>query len=147
MIASIGMEFDLGSGDQHPAPEVLNFYRLLTVTDEKVHDDTNLTILHDVMCLTEMKSKFNFSNQCYKDIVKLIIDIIPVKHNMPKDLYQSKKIVAGLGMSYKKIDVCEKNRMLFGKEHKDNVECMHCSRFRYVKVANKDGTSITTKRR
>jgi hypothetical protein len=40
--------------------------------------------------------------------VKLIIDLIPVKHNMPKDLYKSKKIVSGLGMNYEKIDACEK---------------------------------------
>jgi hypothetical protein len=28
---------------------------------------------------------------------------------MTKDLYQFKKIVAGLGMNYEKIDVCKKN--------------------------------------
>jgi hypothetical protein len=28
-------------------------------------------------------------------------------------LYQSKKIVAGLSMNYEKIDVCERNCMLF----------------------------------
>jgi hypothetical protein len=60
-----------------------------------------------------MKSKHNFSNQCYNNIVKLIIDLIPVKHNMLKDLYQSKKIVAGLGMNNEKIDMCERNYMLF----------------------------------
>jgi hypothetical protein len=60
-----------------------------------------------------MKSKYNFSNQCYNDIMNLIIDLIPVKHNMSKDLYQSKKIVANLGMNYEKIDVCKKNCMLF----------------------------------
>jgi hypothetical protein len=54
-----------------------------------------------------MKLKYNFLNQYYNDIVKLIIDVIPVKRNMPKDLYQSKKIVANLGMNYEKIDVCE----------------------------------------
>jgi hypothetical protein len=54
-----------------------------------------------------MKSKHNFSNQCYNDIIKLIIDPILTKYNMSKDLYQSKKIVAGLGMNYKKIDVSE----------------------------------------
>jgi hypothetical protein len=54
------------------------------------------------------KSKYNFSNLCYNDILKLIIDLIPAKHNMPKDLYQSKKIVSGLGMNYEKIDACEK---------------------------------------
>jgi hypothetical protein len=60
-----------------------------------------------------MKLKHNFSNQCYNNIVKLIIDLIPVKHNMLKDLYQSKKIVAGLGMNNEKIDMCERNYMLF----------------------------------
>jgi hypothetical protein len=92
-----------------------------------------------------MKSKYNFLNQCYNDIVKLIIDLIATKHNMPKDLYQSKKIVSGLDMNYEKIDVCEKNCMLFWKEHKDDTECMHCGRSRYVNVRNKDGVSVTTK--
>jgi hypothetical protein len=40
--------------------------------------------------------------------VKFIIDLIPVKHNMSKDLYQSKKIMSSLGMDYKKINACEK---------------------------------------
>jgi hypothetical protein len=38
----------------------------------------------------------------------LIIDLIPVKHNMLKDLYHSKKIMSGLRMNYEKIDACEK---------------------------------------
>jgi hypothetical protein len=52
-----------------------------------------------------LKLKYNFLNQCYNDIVKLIIDLIPMKNNMMKDLYQSKKIVASLGINYEKIDV------------------------------------------
>jgi hypothetical protein len=60
---------------------------------------------------------YSLSNQCYNDIVKLIIDLILAKHNMPKDLYQSKKIVASLGMNYEKTDVCKKNYMLFWMEH------------------------------
>jgi hypothetical protein len=39
----------------------------------------------------------------------------------------------------------KKNYMLFWKEHKDNTECMHYNRSRYVKVINKDGASVTTK--
>jgi hypothetical protein len=61
------------------------------------------------------KSKYNFSNKCYNDIMKLIIDLIPVKHNMLKDLYQSKKIVSGRGMNYEKIDACEKIACCFGR--------------------------------
>jgi hypothetical protein len=44
-IADIGMEYDLGSRDQYPPPEVQNFYRLLVTSKEKVHDITDLTIL------------------------------------------------------------------------------------------------------
>jgi hypothetical protein len=145
MIADISMEYDLGSGDQHPPSEVQNFYRLLATSEEKVHDGTALTVLQAVTRLMAMKSKYNFSNQCYNDIVKLIIDLIPMKHNMSKDLYQSKKIMAGLGMNYEKIDACKKNCMLFWKEHKDDTECMYCGRSRYVKVINKDGVFVTTK--
>jgi hypothetical protein len=47
--------------------------------------------------------------------VKLIIDLILAKHNMPKDLYQYKKIVSGLGKNYEKIDACEKITCCFGR--------------------------------
>jgi hypothetical protein len=145
MILGIGMEYDLRSRDHHPPSELQNFYRLLAASDDKVHDGTELIVLQVVTHLMGMKSKYNFSNQCYNDIVNLITDLIPAKHNMPKDLYQSKKIVAGLGMNYKKIDVCERNCMLFWKEHTDDTKCMHCGRSRYVKVVNEDGAFVSTK--
>jgi hypothetical protein len=107
MLADIGSEYEVGSGEQWQQTEVQNFYRLLAATNENVHDGTDVTVLQAVTRLMAMKSKYNFSNQCYNDIIKLIIDLIPTKHNMRKDLYQSKKIVSGLGMNYEKIDVCE----------------------------------------
>jgi hypothetical protein len=48
-------------------------------------------------------------------------------------------------MIYEKIDVSEKNCMLFWKEHKDDIECMHCGRSRYVKVINEYGAYVSTK--
>jgi hypothetical protein len=145
MLADIGREYKVGSREQGQPPKVQNFYTLLAAADETVHDGTNVTVLQAVTHLMAMKSKYNFLNQCYNDIIKLIIDLIPMKHNMSKDLYQSKKIVSDLGINYEKIDVCEKNCMLFWKEHKDDIECMHCGRSRYVKVRNEDGLSVTTK--
>jgi hypothetical protein len=69
----------------------------------------------DVTHLMAFKSKYNFSNQCYKDIVKLIIDLLPANHNMLKDLYESMKIVSDLGMNYEKIDVYKKITSCFGR--------------------------------
>jgi hypothetical protein len=145
IVADIGREYEVGSGEQGQPSEVQNFYRLLTAADENIHDGTDVTVLQAVTRLMAMKSMYSFSNQCYNNIIKLIIDLILTKHNMPKDLYQSKKIVPDLDMNYEKIDVCEKNCMLFWKEHKDDTECMYCTRSRYVKVRNDDGVSVTTK--
>jgi hypothetical protein len=78
-----------------------------------VHDGIDVTVLQAVTGLMAFKSKYNFSNQCDNDIVKLIINLIPVKHNMPKDLYQYKKVVSDLRINYEKIDAYEKNCMLF----------------------------------
>jgi hypothetical protein len=105
-VVDIGRGYDLESED--PPSKVHNFYRLLAASEEKVHDGTNVTVLQVVTHLMTFKSKYNFSNKCYNDIVKLIIDLILAKHNMAKDLYQSKKIVSGLRMNYEMIDACEK---------------------------------------
>jgi hypothetical protein len=70
-----------------------------------VHYGTTMTVLQVVTRLMAMKTKYNFSNNCYNDIINLINDLIPSNHKMSKNLYQSKKIVSGLGIKYKKTDV------------------------------------------
>jgi hypothetical protein len=113
MVADIGSGYDLKSED--PSPEVQNFYRLIANLEEKVHDGTDMTVLQAMTYLMGFKSKYRFSNRFYNDIVKFVIDLIPGKHNMPKDLYQSKKIVAGLGMDYETIAACKKIACCFGR--------------------------------
>jgi hypothetical protein len=90
MVADIGRGFDLESED--PPPEVQNFYKLLATSEEKVHDATDVTMLQAVTHLMAFKSMCSFSNKCYNNIMKLIIDLIPVKHNMPKDLYSLRRL-------------------------------------------------------
>jgi hypothetical protein len=74
MVADIGRGYDLEYED--PPQEVQNFYKLIAASEEKVHDGTNVTVLQAVTRLMAFKSKYNFSNKCYNDIVKLIIDLI-----------------------------------------------------------------------
>jgi hypothetical protein len=62
MIPDIGREYDLESED--PPLEVQNFYRLLDALEEKVHDGTNVTMLHAVTHLMGFKSLYSFTNQC-----------------------------------------------------------------------------------
>jgi hypothetical protein len=45
-------------------------------------------VLH--MSLSPIKSKFVFSNKCYKELLSLISDVLPSNHKMSKEMYQSK---------------------------------------------------------
>jgi hypothetical protein len=145
LVADISREYPTLALEQAIPEEVQEFYKLLHTSEEKVHDDTTVTVLQVVTRLMAMKAKYNFSNNCYNDIINLIIDLIPSNHKMPKDLYQSKKIVSGLGMNYKKIDVCEDNCMLFWKEYEAATHCQKCGKSRYAEVLKEDGTTFATK--
>jgi hypothetical protein len=109
---TLGMSTPKLQNNQALPENVKEFYKLLEASEAKVHEGTDVNILQAVTCLMAMKSKYGFSNNYYNDIVKLIIDLIPLNHNMLKDLYHCKKIVAGLSMNYQKIDACEDNYML-----------------------------------
>jgi hypothetical protein len=62
MVADIGREDKIGSGEQGEPSEEQNFYRLLVAVDEIVHDSTDVTVHQTVTCLMTMKSKCNFLN-------------------------------------------------------------------------------------
>ena len=145
MLDDIRNEYpDLQNNQAFPE-DVREFYKLLEASEAKVHEGTNVSVLQVVTRLMAMKSKYTFSNKCYNDIVKLIIDISPPNHNTSKDLYHCKKLVVGLGMNYQKIDACEDNCMLFWKEHENTTHCIHCSKSRYAVVLDEDGNEVTRK--
>jgi hypothetical protein len=83
-----------------------------------LNEHTIVSVLAFMTRLTGTKSMFAFSNKCYKDLLSLFSDVIPSNHKMPKDMYQSKKLLSALSMKYEKIDACIYNCMLFYKEHK-----------------------------
>jgi hypothetical protein len=54
MVADIGRGYNLES--KYPPAEVQNFYKLLIVSEEKVHDGTDMTVLQAVTRLMAFKS-------------------------------------------------------------------------------------------
>jgi hypothetical protein len=96
-------------------PEVQKFFELLKAAEEPLHEHTKVTVLVFVTRLMAIKSKFAFSNNCYKELLNLISDVLLENHKMPKDMYQSKKLLSRLGMDYEKsmsmtITVCFSRR-------------------------------------
>jgi hypothetical protein len=96
-----------------PTAEVQAFFKLHKASKEPLHEHTEVTLLAFITRLVAITSKYFFSNNCYNDLVKLISDILLKPHKVPKDMYQSKKMMSGLGLKYGKIDVCLDNCMVF----------------------------------
>jgi hypothetical protein len=65
---------------------------------------------------------------------KLICDILPKPHKLPKDMYQSKKMMSTLSLKYEKIDVYLDNCMLFWKEHVNEKKCLEYGQSSFIKV-------------
>jgi hypothetical protein len=81
-----------------PTAEVEAFFKLLKASKEPLHEHTEVTLLVFITRLVAIKSKYFFSNNCYNDLLKLINDILPKPDKVPKDMYQSKKMMSTLGL-------------------------------------------------
>jgi hypothetical protein len=137
-----GFEADF---EDPPTLEVQKFFELLKALEEAVHGHTTMHVLSFVTRLMVVKSKFAFSNNCYKDLLKLFSDVLLANHKVPRDMYQSKKLLSGLGMNYEKIDVCQDNCMLFWKEHINENKFLKCGKTQFVEVINADSEEVMTK--
>jgi hypothetical protein len=76
--------------------------------------------------------------------MKLINDILLKPHKVPKDMYQSKKMMSALSLKYEKIDICLDNYILFWKEHANEKKCLKCGQSRFIEVVTHDGKKVMT---
>jgi hypothetical protein len=128
-----------------PTTEVEAFFKLLKALEEPLHKHIELTLIAFITWLMVIKSKYFFSNNCYNDLIKLISDILSKPHKVPKDMYQSKKIMFALNLKYEKIDTYPDNYMLFWKEHTNEKKCLGCGQSRFIKVVTHDGEKVMMK--
>jgi hypothetical protein len=87
MLDAIWLELETNHEDP-PTPEVQKFFDMLSASEEPLHGHTIISILAFMTRLTTIKSKFAFSNKCYKELLNLFSDVLPSNHKMPKDMYQ-----------------------------------------------------------
>jgi hypothetical protein len=127
-----------------PTLEVEAFFKLLIALEEPLYEHTEVTLIVFITQLVAIKSKYFFSNNCYNDLMKMISDLLLKPHKVPKNMYQSKKLLSALGMKYEKIDVCPNNCMFSWKEHANEKKCLKCGQSRFVEVVTKDGEKVMT---
>jgi hypothetical protein len=90
MLDAIRVELETNREDP-PIPEVQKFFDMLRASEEPLHEHTTVSVIAFITHITSIKSKFLFSNKCYKELLSLFSDVLSTNHKILKDMYQSKK--------------------------------------------------------
>ncbi|XP_059279095.1 uncharacterized protein LOC132033211 [Lycium ferocissimum] len=130
-----GDNVNTGSDDfveEEPNPEAKRFYRLLNDFEQPLYESSKASKLSTMVKLLHIKSIGHWSNASFTMLLKMLKeDLLPDGSNLPGSYYEAKKIIRDLGLSYKKIDACKNNCMLYWKDDKFLESCKVCGASRW----------------
>ena len=66
--------------------------------DQSVHENTTHASLSAKACLLALKSQYNMSLAHFEANLELIHELLPQESKLPKNFYESKKLLEGLCM-------------------------------------------------
>ena len=112
--------------------EVRNFDKFEEDAKRKLYPGCiDYIILKFVIEMLNVKVMTNLSNKGLDMMLELLIKVLLKGNLVPRSIYEAKKILRDLGMSYKHIDVCKNDCPLFWKENENLDKCSVCETPRY----------------
>jgi hypothetical protein len=85
------------------------------------------------------KSQCAMSQDNFDGMLAIFASLLPEGHILPKNLYESQKLLRALKMPYENIHACPKGCVLFRKDHEEATHCPVCKSSRYLEVNTSDG--------
>jgi hypothetical protein len=72
-------------------------------------------------------------------MLAVVGSLLPEGHILPKNLYESQKLLCALKMMYEHIHARPNGCVLFRKDHEKATHCPKCKSSRYLEVDTSDG--------
>ncbi|KAI5312912.1 hypothetical protein L3X38_042086 [Prunus dulcis] len=73
-----------------------------------------------------LKAKHGMSDVCFTELLILQGDLLPEGNTIPTSMYEAKKTLCALGLSYEKMHACPNDCILYRKEYEDSTNCPTC---------------------
>ncbi|TVU11069.1 hypothetical protein EJB05_44631, partial [Eragrostis curvula] len=108
-----------------PEPTAKAYYDMLDSAQRPLHGHANVSQLDAIA-------------RNFDVMLTVIASMLPEGHILPKNMYESQKLLRALKMPYEKIHACPKGCVLFRKEHAEALYCPKCSSSRYLEVESGD---------
>ncbi|KAL4026552.1 hypothetical protein IC575_014988 [Cucumis melo] len=96
------------------------------------------TTIRDHLYVNGIDERYGWSDISFSELLKTLKEILPTFNEISTSIYEAKKTLGALGMSYEKIHACPNDCCLYRKEHANATECPECgeSRWKYANNAN-----------
>ena len=94
-------------------------------------DCKNYTKLSVVSELLVLKIDYNMIDNCFDAMIGKIKKILPENQQLPKNYYETKKMMKKIGLAELKIDSCSKHYILYYNKHEDKLEYPECHELCY----------------
>ncbi|CAL8136155.1 unnamed protein product [Prunus armeniaca] len=103
-----------GDGDQPLYPGCRKYTKLLALVK-----------------LYNLKAKHGMSNVCFTELLILQGDLLTEGNTILASMYEAKKTLCALGLSYEKMHACPNDCILYRKEYEDSTNCPTCGILRW----------------
>ena len=124
---------------EEPEATAKAFLEVLASSKKPLYAGAKISQLDAISQLIAVKAEYGCSQKCFEAFLGVRANSLPEGHELPKSMYDTKKIMKALSMDYEKIDVCPKNCLLFRHEYADDKYCRQCGSSRYIEVVGEDG--------
>ncbi|KAJ0046364.1 hypothetical protein Pint_04209 [Pistacia integerrima] len=114
---------------------------LLDYCEKPLHNRCKYSTLSGFMKFQYLKEKYGWSDTSFSDLLCTLHDVLPDENSMPKSMYDTKKVMAALGLQYEKIHACQNDCIIFRNEYKDLSKCPSCGVSRWKKQVGKSSSN------
>ena len=98
---------------EEPEATAKAFLEVLASSKKPLYAGAKISQLDAISQLIAVKAEYGCSQKCFEAFLGVWANSLPEGHELPKSMYDTKKIMKALSMDYEKIDVCPKNCLLF----------------------------------
>ncbi|KAL0559470.1 hypothetical protein IC582_004081 [Cucumis melo] len=97
--------------------------------------------------LYNLKVRYGWSNTSFSKLLSIISDLLSDHNEIPTFLYEAKKTLGALELSYQKIDACSNDCCLYRKEYANSTKCPKygLSRWKINKNSTKKNSGVAAK--
>ncbi|KAK8625025.1 hypothetical protein V6N13_089907 [Hibiscus sabdariffa] len=110
----VGQELNayMAEDDQPPTASTQMLYNRLGASSEPIWPSSNESKLSVVSELIHLKAQYQIPNACYDDLCWIMQRLMPEDIVMPKNIYETKKLVHDMGLPVQKIHCCRNGCMI-----------------------------------